>query len=149
MKRCTKCGETKPVEEFNRDKTNKDGRCSRCKACRAHPTIRAKDRQRKTGVNKELFNALLIVQDARCAICKCPVDNSASADHCHDTKTPRGILCRRCNLGLGIMRDSLETLTRAVAYLQRPPASPLLIEITDAMTEPTRAVLRSGVVLIP
>jgi hypothetical protein len=32
-KRCSKCGEVKPVEEFNKDKSKKDGRQGYCRAC--------------------------------------------------------------------------------------------------------------------
>jgi hypothetical protein len=151
MKRCTKCGETKPIAEFNRDRTKPDGRRSRCKLCRRDSTVQAQDRRRKTGVTKELFNALLVVQENRCGICSEPVDNSAPADHCHATKTPRGILCRSCNLGMGMMKDNLGILRRAVAYLERPPATPTLIWLTNAMTEEMlrTTAIRSGAVQIP
>lgn len=33
MKACTKCGVVKPLEEFNRKKTKKDGRRAQCKQC--------------------------------------------------------------------------------------------------------------------
>ena len=33
MKTCTKCKETKPTTEFNKDKRNKDGLVNSCKAC--------------------------------------------------------------------------------------------------------------------
>lgn len=33
MKRCPRCGETKPRESFNRNRTNKDGLQSCCRAC--------------------------------------------------------------------------------------------------------------------
>lgn len=33
MKTCAKCGETKPIDEFHRDKRKVDGRRSRCKTC--------------------------------------------------------------------------------------------------------------------
>lgn len=37
MKRCTKCGETKPVAEFSRDRSKRDGLYPWCKECsRAH-----------------------------------------------------------------------------------------------------------------
>jgi hypothetical protein len=150
MKLCTGCGESKPLAEFDRDTSSKDGRRHRCKACRAHPRERAKDRHRKTGTSKELFNALLIVQGNRCAICTRPVDNSAAADHCHDTKTPRGILCRACNLGMGLMKDDLGNLIRAVAYLHRPPATPMLIQFADEMAEPKlRQAARRSILHIP
>src|SRR4051794_17515499 len=32
-KRCTKCGESKPVSEFHRDRAQASGRKSRCRAC--------------------------------------------------------------------------------------------------------------------
>ena len=37
-KRCTKCGETKPLDEFHRNASSKDGRMPRCKACRKEET---------------------------------------------------------------------------------------------------------------
>jgi len=33
MKRCSKCGEVKPLEEFHRDRSKKQGRRSRCREC--------------------------------------------------------------------------------------------------------------------
>ena len=33
MKRCSKCGEVKPLEEFRRDRSKKLGRYSRCREC--------------------------------------------------------------------------------------------------------------------
>ena len=32
---CTKCSEEKPVEEFSKDKSRKDGHCPQCKICRS------------------------------------------------------------------------------------------------------------------
>lgn len=34
MKTCSKCGETKPLDEFHKYKRSKDGRVPRCKDCR-------------------------------------------------------------------------------------------------------------------
>src|SRR5262249_36151802 len=146
-----KCGETKPLAEFNRDRTTKDGRYARCRTCRSDPTVRARDRRRKTGVTKELFDLLLQKQKGRCAICTAPVDSSAPADHCHVTMAPRGILCRSCNLGVGLLKDSLDNLVRAVASLHRPPATPMLVTLAHAMTEEElrEAAFRSGPVQIP
>jgi hypothetical protein len=33
VKRCTKCGEEKPLAEFSRARSRKDGRAAHCKAC--------------------------------------------------------------------------------------------------------------------
>lgn len=35
MKTCTKCGETKPLDDFNRDRARADGRNPWCRECKA------------------------------------------------------------------------------------------------------------------
>jgi hypothetical protein len=37
MKHCYKCGLTKPIDDFHRDRTTKDGRCAKCKTCKNVP----------------------------------------------------------------------------------------------------------------
>lgn len=44
LKECRKCGETKPLGEFYRDRSRKDGRGSRCREC--HATYREANRDR-------------------------------------------------------------------------------------------------------
>lgn len=39
-KRCNKCGETKPLSDYHRDSTKRDGRCTFCKSCRWTPVAR-------------------------------------------------------------------------------------------------------------
>jgi hypothetical protein len=39
-------------------------------------------------------------------------------DHCHLTDKNRGWLCKQCNLGLGMFKDDIEILKRAIVYLQ-------------------------------
>ena len=40
-------------------------------------------------------------------------------DHDHKTKKIRGLLCHKCNNGLGNFRDNIENLDRAKKYLER------------------------------
>ena len=49
MKTCTKCGETKALDEFHADKSKRYGKCSQCKACQRkyNQTPKAKACQRK------------------------------------------------------------------------------------------------------
>ncbi len=44
-------------------------------------------------------------------ICKKDFFTDWSADHCHTTNKPRGLLCVRCNAGLGYFKDNSEHLT--------------------------------------
>ncbi len=52
-----------------------------------------------------------------CAICSEAED--MCIDHDHATGAVRGILCRRCNLAIGILGDTSEMLYRAFLYLKQ------------------------------
>lgn len=54
-----------------------------------------------------------------CAICHKPEDIKLAVDHCHDTGKIRGLLCKRCNMGIGLLGDSPEITLNATLYLQR------------------------------
>lgn len=43
---------------------------------------------------------------------------SLHLDHDHTTGRFRGWLCHGCNVGLGLFRDSIENLQRAITYLK-------------------------------
>lgn len=58
-------------------------------------------------------------QEDACGICKKPFASQRDTviDHCHATDKVRGLLCRKCNVGLGMFEDNTESLKNAVAYL--------------------------------
>src|SRR5207247_2731565 len=64
----------------------------------------------------EEYEKLLEQQEGCCAICQEPVD---VIDHNHKTGETRGLLCRACNAGLGMFRDSTNLLLMACKYLER------------------------------
>ena len=43
----------------------------------------------------------------------------ACADHCHETNTPRGIICSGCNKALGFAKDNPDTLRAMIEYLEK------------------------------
>jgi hypothetical protein len=72
------------------------------------------------GLTREEWFALFALQDECCAICKSPHGGPKGffhTDHCHKTNKVRGILCHRCNLMLGLAKDSVQTLLSAIEYL--------------------------------
>lgn len=75
---------------------------------------------RKHGLSVEQFERLLSDQGGGCALCGGRnADRRLAIDHDHETGRIRGLLCSRCNTALGLLRDSVDLLTRAVAYLRR------------------------------
>jgi hypothetical protein len=41
-----------------------------------------------------------------------------AVDHCHKTGKIRGLLCHYCNIALGGFKDSIESLKKAIKYLE-------------------------------
>jgi hypothetical protein len=63
---------------------------------------------------------LLERQGGRCAICNEPDGSDGMElvpDHDHTTGRPRGLLCHRCNVGLGMLGDDGAWLRRAATYV--------------------------------
>lgn len=78
--------------------------------------------KRQYGVTAEYYYALLEAQGGACSICRTMVgtaDRKLDVDHCHDTGTVRGLLCRSCNLTVGYMKNSPEMFLRASRYVER------------------------------
>lgn len=80
------------------------------------------------GITPERFVEMETAQGGLCAICGLPESYAGnrtnthrkrklSIDHDHGTGTVRGLLCHRCNLGLGNFRDDPELLKAATRYL--------------------------------
>lgn len=107
---------------------NRD-RSAQQKAYAAQPDIKAKLKLKEKvrsllryGVTLEQYNAMIKAQGGKCAICDTEQEllkRSLEVDHSHKTLAVRGLLCRRCNLALGIVDDSIDVLRSAILYLER------------------------------
>jgi len=93
----------------------------------------ARERKYQYGITEEQFRKMVYDQEGQCAICKeaCPVDigppqKRLSVDYCHVTGRIRGLLCRRCNLAIGALRDDPILADVTAKYLRRYTQSPLL-----------------------
>lgn len=137
-----------PLDAFFNDKAFKSGKMAICKTCKQNKTYawRAKnptaynalavkwrdknpDRQHATdikrhyGLSLEDYNALLVKQEMKCALCDTQHDPTNKrgrlyVDHCHVSGKVRALLCSAHNSMLGYAEDKIETLEKSIAYLK-------------------------------
>ena len=77
--------------------------------------------KRLYGITIEDFDSMYIEQGGCCAICgkhQSELNRTLSVDHCHETGKVRGLLCRKCNAGIGHFDDDLGTMRNVIKYLE-------------------------------
>ena len=129
--RCKRCGRNKSLDQMCPDYRYL------CRACRSklgnewqeqHPRQSAKHKRdhhlrKKFGITVEESERLLAQQGGVCAICRQPISDvrgyAPHVDHDHATQRIRGILCIRCNNGLGLFKSDPHRLRAAADYLER------------------------------
>lgn len=75
---------------------------------------------KKYGITHEDYEHMLQLQNEKCAICGKPLSENGkrfSVDHDHISGKVRGLLCSRCNLALGYVKDNIDTLHNMIDYL--------------------------------
>lgn len=73
-------------------------------------------RYERYGITPEKYKEMFSNQNGKCAICNKELDN-CHIDHCHKTNIVRGLLCIRCNMALGLLKDDINFLKNAIKYL--------------------------------
>lgn len=131
-KLCPVCSETKAIDQYwkgqycciqcQKDK-QKNSWISRTPQKRLEQHLKY-----KYGVTYAEFLQRWDAQQGRCSICEDDLpdlmkyDNRRrgyAIDHNHETLEFRGILCIRCNSLLGMAKDSLKILNKAIEYLAK------------------------------
>jgi len=124
-KQCNCCRKKKPTVEYSARKASKDGLQKMCKSC-ASDTQRQnyeKDKRRNAwlkkayGMTLDDYTFMYTQQKGLCRIC-CRHFNQLVVDHNHHTGDVRGLLCDKCNRGLGYFDDSIDFIDNASAYLE-------------------------------
>jgi len=71
------------------------------------------------GITEDQFSDILERQIGSCAICNAEISKkTAHIDHCHRTGAVRGLLCSKCNQGIGLLMESKEILLSAIKYIE-------------------------------
>ena len=136
MKTCNVCETARPLSDFGVRKTGRIGDllmpCKPCKVKvhrqkrRANPAhflkIERKSKfKNQYGITVEKYDEMLKAQGGGCGICgsKTPSTRTTyfAVDHCHTTGKVRGLLCTKCNRGLGLFNDRSDLLKLATTYL--------------------------------
>ena len=145
-KKCSKCKEEKLLKEFWKDSWHRGGLRSQCKKCdnlsrklryqknpeyfknwvkeyyRENPKKFAIYNMRKAAINANLdpnkIERLFLSHNGKCDICGKKEERRLSIDHNHETGNFRGFLCRACNGGLGLFKDDIKNLQKAIKYLE-------------------------------
>lgn len=75
--------------------------------------------KRTYGITLEQRDRMIAAQGFACAICAKALGDGRKAhvDHCHTTGRVRGMLCGKCNSGLGMFNDNVDLMMTAATYL--------------------------------
>jgi hypothetical protein len=141
---CTQCRVWKVLDLFKKG-AGRYGKDSVCKACRlksnaewertpagkaskqrsvakyrASLTYRESVLRNTYGIGVDDWQRFFEAQGGMCAGCKTALERyrGTHVDHCHASGRVRGLLCVSCNLVLGKVKDSPETLRRLALYIE-------------------------------
>lgn len=132
MKECNICKETKPYDLFVR-RNNRNGYQAYCKSCHnkkvrdSYCSNRMKDYDLKKnyGIDLNEYERMFTEQNGCCKICNIHISKTSlkhkknlCVDHNHKTNKIRGLLCDKCNRGLGLFCDDENILLKAMNYLK-------------------------------
>lgn len=95
----------------------RSGSAKYCTACRE--LNRRTSRLCRFGITAQQYDAILARQNGVCAICRsvCKSGRKLSVDHDHKTGFVRGLLCSRCNIGVGQFDDNYQLMQKAATYM--------------------------------
>ena len=79
-----------------------------------------KIRLEKYGLSENRYKEMIENQGNMCAICKRKYKRTLEIDHDHKTNKVRGLLCFRCNFGLGWFQEDINRIERLLRYLKTP-----------------------------
>lgn len=138
-KKCSTCGEVKPVSDFGFQRGRLRHHCKVCKNIESKEWYE-NNKERKKQLSQQYrdikknqdlkksykitlddYNRMLAEQGESCKICSThqnQLKRRLCVDHDHATGKVRGLLCDTCNRSLGLLKDNIEVMKKAVKYLE-------------------------------
>jgi len=118
---CRDCKIEKPIDDFEKNQVGKDNRIIRrpvCKECRSSKVkINVQEKKEFEKIKPKVGD------EFSCPICNDKFvrkyKNDVVLDHNHQDGSVRGYLCGNCNTGLGRFKDDVETIKRAIKWLEK------------------------------
>lgn len=129
---CTTCKVSKKLTEFHKHKKCKYGVNSVCKICDSIESRNWREKNKELiptkkrnylmkaryGTTVENYELMFQRQGGICLICKKSQKRRLDVDHSHKTGKIRGLLCRRCNIALGLLDDNVSIIKNLINYLE-------------------------------
>lgn len=114
----TKCNELERL----RKSEDKKARVKKHRDPKIVSYVRKYNLEKAYGLTEADYELMLRDQGGKCLICgieqSLTRNNRLNVDHDHSSGKVRGLLCGRCNTGLGMFGDSTVRVERALAYLE-------------------------------
>ena len=124
LNRCKACTKARrPPYSIEKQKINRADATRRTREWQLRNPERFKENNRRAylkrtfGITLEEYEAMVLDQGGVCAICRKTCSMQLAVDHCHATGRVRGLLCGKCNRGIGLLGDTKENLAAALDYL--------------------------------
>ncbi len=130
VKRCSRCHLWKPLDQYSPDVNTRSAHrlFNYCKTCASeymrtgdfHCKDTAYRLQLKYGLTEEAYRELRESHAGKCAICGGNGGKQGlGIDHSHSTGVVRGLLCSSCNAAIGMLRDDIFLMHRAIDYVEK------------------------------
>ncbi len=139
MNYCKKCKIQKNESDFSERKSvctscYISGRRAYLRAWQIRNPILVKYHNIKTkyGLTQEQYQQMIMKANNKCEICQ--KECKFCIDHDHKTGKVRGLLCDKCNKGIGYFEDSVKKLNSARQYLMRIGSDEHLMSIIAQST---------------
>lgn len=88
--------------------------------------VRGHDLKKRFGISVEDYQRMLDEQQGVCKICEQPevkldhrtkLPRRLAVDHCHKTGRVRALLCSDCNTAIGLLKEDVELMKKAIEYV--------------------------------